>query len=186
MLGVWHTHRLTGWEKTIESWSLHCLAGNLCRRKLILETEQGVPVVQQSSSRKLILWKKKGQQHALLWCLLLSTASPAACTIVRDIFWCHYPVWKLRAVIWFPFPVSSVVFLTGPLALFVLSFSVNAPSFWLVFRKFSNIFLKEVFFFCVCVCACMVPFTFGVFFWYCFCPFLFFIFFLYYSLTWHR
>ena len=34
---------------------------------------------------------------------------------------CLPPVWNLRAVIWFPFPISSLVFLPSPLALTVLS-----------------------------------------------------------------
>ena len=33
-----------------------------------------------------------------------------------------HPVWNLRAVIWFPFPISCLVFLPSPLALSVLSF----------------------------------------------------------------
>ena len=35
---------------------------------------------------------------------------------------CLSPVWNLRAVIWFPFPISSLAFLPCPLALSVLSF----------------------------------------------------------------
>ena len=42
--------------------------------------------------------------------------------------WCLPPVWNLRAVIWFPFPVSSLVFLPGPFSCLFF------------FRKFSNIF----------------------------------------------
>ena len=38
----------------------------------------------------------------------------------RDV-WCKPLVWNLRAVIWFPFPISSLVFLPSPLALSVLS-----------------------------------------------------------------
>ena len=52
------------------------------------------------------------------------------------------PVWNLRVVIWFPFPISSFAFLPSPLALSLLSFFI----LWSILlgffpRKLSNIYL---------------------------------------------
>ena len=58
--------------------------------------------------------------------------------------WCQPPVWNLRAVIWFPFPISSLVcFLPSPLALSVLSFSANGPFSWLFSPENSQIFFVK-------------------------------------------
>ena len=55
--------------------------------------------------------------------------------------WCLPPVWNLRAVIWFPFPISCHVFFCLVLLLFLpCHFSANGPFSWLFSRKLSNIF----------------------------------------------
>ena len=41
-----------------------------------------------------------------LYCIISFPDAPKG---AGDV-WCHPPVWNLRAVIWFPFPISSLVF----------------------------------------------------------------------------
>ena len=54
--------------------------------------------------------------------------------------WCPPPVWNLRAVIWFPIPISCLLFF---LLLFLsCHFSANGPFSWLFSRKLSNVFQK--------------------------------------------
>ena len=52
----------------------------------------------------------------------------------RDV-WCQPPVWNFRAVIWFPFPISSLVFFCLVLLL-PCNFSANGPFSWLFFFSF--------------------------------------------------
>ena len=58
--------------------------------------------------------------------------------------WCPSPVWSLRAVIWFPFPIFSSFFLPSPLA-----FSANGPFSWLFFQKTLKYFSLRVRLFCL-------------------------------------
>ena len=61
------------------------------------------------------------------------------------IVWCLTPVWNLRAVIWFPFPISSLLLLPTPvvqsfcLVIFVIIF--HSLYF---FPKYSLIFVFEI------------------------------------------
>ena len=52
----------------------------------------------------------------------------------RDVWYIH-PVWSLRAIIWFPFPVSSLVFLPSPLALL---------SWYFLLMVHSSVFSTEI------------------------------------------
>ena len=49
--------------------------------------------------------------------------------------WCLPPVWNLRAVIWFHFAISSLVLLSSPVTLSVLSFSACWPFLLNFFQK---------------------------------------------------
>ena len=59
--------------------------------------------------------------------------------------WCLPPVWNFRAVIWFLFPISSLVFFCLILLLFLsCHFSANGPFSWLFFPENSQIvFVKD-------------------------------------------
>ena len=76
----------------------------------------------------------------------VSTVSFSACLSVAyrreagDV-WCLPPVWNLRAVIWFHFTISSLVFLPSPVTLSVLYFFLHSGPFsWIFSGKFFNIF----------------------------------------------
>ena len=47
------------------------------------------------------------------------------------LFWCHPPVWDLRAVIWFHLSICSLVILPSPFASFVFSFPLSLFCVWL-------------------------------------------------------
>ena len=62
--------------------------------------------------------------------------------------WCLPPVWNLRAVIWFPFPI--LLFFCLVLLLFLsCHFSVNGPFSWLLFQKTLKYFSLRVRLFCM-------------------------------------
>ena len=64
--------------------------------------------------------------------------------------WCHPPVWNLSAVIWFPFPISSLVFFCLVLLLFLsCHFSANGPFSWPFFQKTVKYFSLRVRLFCM-------------------------------------
>ena len=71
--------------------------------------------------------------------------------------WCLYPVWNLRAVMWFHFTISSLVFLLSPVTLSVLSSSFScllghSPE---LFPENSSIFFikRQAFLHCSCLVA---------------------------------
>ena len=60
------------------------------------------------------------------------------------------PLWNLRAVVWLRFPISSLVFLPGPVTLFVLSvFLLVVHSTEFFFEKILEHVLLRVRLFCV-------------------------------------
>ena len=62
---------------------------------------------------------------------------------------CHSPVWNLRAVIWFPFLISSLVFLPTPLALSVSSFVCWWSILLTFFKKILKYFSLKFRLFCM-------------------------------------
>ena len=79
-----------------------------------------------------------------LSCLIVQCSPYCSPREAGDIC-CLLPVWNLRAVIWFYFTISSLVLLSSPIALSVLSFFLPAGPFSWPFsqEKFSVFFVKR-------------------------------------------
>ena len=65
----------------------------------------------------------------------ITTPSPQSRQREAGDVWCSTPVWNLRAVIWFPFPISSYVFFCLVLLLclvifLLISLMVHSPDFF--------------------------------------------------------
>ena len=63
--------------------------------------------------------------------------------------WCLPPVWNLRAVVWFHFAITSLVLLTSPVTLSVLSFSACWPFLLNFFQKILQYFSLRDRLFCM-------------------------------------
>ena len=86
----------------------------------------------------------------LLWLPLMWSCLHVPWREARDV-WCLPPVWNLRAVIWFHFAISSLVLLSSPVTLSVLSFSACWPFLLNFFQKIlQNFSLRDRLF-------CMAP-----------------------------